>query len=72
MPSIRQISGVVVIGLATLASALPAQPKLNERAMKLYDVHRRQNPATGLPDGLTDIDVLQLYVGASENHKSSC
>ncbi|RDW87287.1 hypothetical protein BP5796_02981 [Coleophoma crateriformis] len=64
MPSIRQITSVVAVGLATLASALPAQPMLNERALKLYDIHRRQNPSTGLPDGLTDIDVLQFALTA--------
>ncbi|KAL3427929.1 twin-arginine translocation pathway signal [Phlyctema vagabunda] len=63
MPSIRQITGVVM-GLAVVASTLPAQPKLNARAVRLYDVHRRQNPATGLPDGLTDIDVLQFALTA--------
>jgi hypothetical protein len=60
MPSIKQILGVVAVGLATVASTLPAQPKLSSRALKAYDLARRQNPATGLPDGLTDIDILQL------------
>lgn len=58
MPSIKQIFGVVAVGLAAVATALPAQPKLSERALKAYE--RRQNPATGLPDGIGDIDVLQL------------
>lgn len=60
MPSIKKILGVVAAGLATVASALPAQPKLSFRAMKAYDLARRQNPATGLPDGLGDVDILQF------------
>ena len=67
MPSIKQIFGVVAVGLATVATALPAMPKLNERALKMWESHlmARQDPATGLPDGLGDIDILQLYVPSS-------
>jgi hypothetical protein len=49
-------------------SALPAQPKLSPQARRAYEygqearryLQARQNPATGLPDGLTDIDILEL------------
>jgi hypothetical protein len=69
MPSIRQILGAT-IGLLTVATALPAQPKLNQRARRAYEygllarnnmlATRAVNAATGLPDGLTDIDILEL------------
>jgi hypothetical protein len=69
MPSIRQIVGAA-IGLLTVASALPAQPKMNQRARRAYEygllarnnimATRQINAATGLPDGLTDIDILEL------------
>jgi hypothetical protein len=56
MPSITQIFGAAV-ALATVASALPAQPKLNERAARLYALSRRQAEAS---PALTDVDILQL------------
>ncbi len=69
MPSIRQIIGAVAVGLVGVAVALPSQPKLSPQARRAYefgvlarkDMERRQNPTTGLPDGLTDIDILELY-----------
>jgi len=60
MPSIKQLIGVVALGLVSVVSALPAQPRLSERSLKHFALATRQNPATGLPDGLTDVDVLQL------------
>jgi hypothetical protein len=54
MPSFKQIFGAVV-GLATVVMGAP----MEKRAAILFG---RQNPATGLPDGLGDVDVLQLYV----------
>jgi hypothetical protein len=70
MPSFRQIVGAVAVGLVGVATALPAQPKLSPQMRRAYDfgvlarkeMERRQDPATGLPDGLTDIDILELYV----------
>ena len=63
MPSIKKILGVVVVGLAIAVSALPAAPKLSDRAARAYNIAERQiDPATGLPDGLGDVDILQLYV----------
>jgi len=62
MPSIKQIIGAVALGFVSVTSALPAQPKLSERSLTNFALATRQNPATGLPDGLTDVDVLQLYV----------
>lgn len=62
MPSIKQIIGAVALGFISITSALPAQPKLSSRLLKSFDLVTRQNPATGVPDGLTDVDVLQLYV----------
>jgi hypothetical protein len=68
MPSVRQILGAVAVGLVTVATALPAQPKLSPQARKAYEygvearkyLQARQDPATGLPDGLSDIDILEL------------
>ncbi|PQE19382.1 twin-arginine translocation pathway signal protein [Rutstroemia sp. NJR-2017a BBW] len=50
----------MVVGLAAVASALPALPRLNERALKMYELAERQVTATGLPAGLTDVDILQF------------
>lgn len=55
----------IVACLLSLTAALPAQPKLSPDVRALYDrsvdfLARRQNPATGLPDGIGDIDVLQF------------
>lgn len=60
MPGLRNLIGAVV-GLAAVASALPALPRLNERALKMYE-WKRQVTETGLPANLTDVDILQLYV----------
>ena len=70
MPSIRQVIGAMAVGLVAVAVALPPQPKLSAQARRAYDfgvlarkdMERRQNPTTGLPDGLTDVDILELYV----------
>lgn len=61
MPSITHIvqAGVAFAGLV---ASLPAQPKLNARALRLYDVSTRQAAAAPL----TDIDILQLCVIISE------
>jgi hypothetical protein len=40
-------------------------PKLSSRAITSYDLRARQLADTGLPAGLTDIDVLQLYARPS-------
>lgn len=70
MPSFRQVVvGAVVLGMG-LVNALPALPKMSPQMKRAYDfgvlaraeMDRRQNPATGLPDGLTDVDILELYV----------
>lgn len=59
MPSIKSIIGAAAVGFATLGSALPAQPKLSERAVNLYNLAARQNAAAAAA-GITDIDILQL------------
>jgi hypothetical protein len=69
MPSFKQVVSVVVLGLG-LVNAYPALPKMSPQMRRAYDfgvaaraeLDRRQDPATGLPDGLTDIDILELYV----------
>ncbi|KAF7944373.1 hypothetical protein EAE96_010770 [Botrytis aclada] len=58
MPGLRNLIGAVV-GLAAVASALPALPRLNARALKMYEA-KRQVTATGLPAELTDVDILQF------------
>jgi len=65
MPSLRCIYGLATVGFAVLSSALPALPKLSNQARGAYDrsvqnLARRQDPATGLPSGLGDVDILQL------------
>lgn len=62
MASIRQILQATVVGFAAMASALPGLPKLSSRALRAYDLAARQATSTGLPAGLTDVDILQLYV----------
>jgi hypothetical protein len=64
MPSFRQILEVITVGLAATASALPGQPKVSSRALRAYDISARAATSTGLPAGLTDVDILQLYVPA--------
>ena len=60
MPSIMKTAGVVA-GLAAVACALPAYPKLNARQENLYSLAKRQNAAAAAL-GLQDVDILQLYV----------
>jgi len=69
MPSFKCICGLAAVGLAALSTALPAYPKLSKNARRAYDrsvenLERRQNPATGVPDGLGDVDILQLALTA--------
>ncbi|QSZ37763.1 hypothetical protein DSL72_008862 [Monilinia vaccinii-corymbosi] len=59
MLGFNQVIGAAV-GLATVASALPALPKLNERALKMFEIRTRQVTDTGLPAQLTDVDILQF------------
>lgn len=75
MPSVRQIVGWVAVGLVAVTNALPALPKMSPEMRRAYDfgvlarkdLEARQNPATGLPDGLTDIDILELYADVSSH-----
>ncbi|KAI1007194.1 hypothetical protein K3495_g1025 [Podosphaera aphanis] len=69
MTSFRQIVSCVTIVIIGVASALPALPKLSPQAVRAYEYGQqsrrallasRQNPQTGLPDGITDIDVLEF------------
>jgi hypothetical protein len=62
MPSFKRVLEVMVMGFAAAASGLPGQPKLSSRALKAYNLAARQSTSTGLPAGLTDVDILQLYV----------
>ncbi len=61
MPSIKAIVGAAVVGFALVATALPAQPRLSQSAVSHYDLARRQNKAAAAA-GITDIDILQLFV----------
>jgi hypothetical protein len=69
MPNIKFLIGAAVAGLATFAAALPAQPKLSQSAVSHYDLARRQNAAAAAA-GITDIDILQLFVLLSERSLS--
>ncbi|KAK2623606.1 hypothetical protein QTJ16_006787 [Diplocarpon rosae] len=71
MPSIRQILGAVAVGCVASSLALPAEPKYTYTAYerRAYEfgqlarkhmLEERQNPTTGLPDGLTDVDILEF------------
>ena len=77
MPSIRSVLGAVVVGLLATVTALPAAQKLSPYERRAYEfgqlarkhmLAERQNPATGLPDGLTDVDILELYVSHLHHH----
>jgi hypothetical protein len=59
MPSLTKTFGAVVAGLAVVASALPAYPKLTPSQMKIHNFMKRQEAAAAA-SGLTDIDILQL------------
>ncbi|KAI5867190.1 ferritin-like domain-containing protein [Durotheca rogersii] len=58
MPSITKTVGVVV-GLAAVASALPALPKLTPKQTHIYNLAKRQNAAAAAL-GLADVDILQF------------
>lgn len=49
----------VMAGLAAVACALPAQPKLTIRQSEIYGLAKRQNAAAAAL-GLADVDILQL------------
>ncbi|KAK4230362.1 protein rds1 [Podospora fimiseda] len=59
MPSISRTIGAVVAGLAAVASALPAVPKLDGNQMKMLSFAKRQNAAAQAL-GLNDVDILQF------------
>jgi hypothetical protein len=59
MPSLKSIFGAAVLGLAAFVAAIPAQPRLSSRAVKAYNLARRQNAAAAAA-GINDIDILQL------------
>lgn len=61
MPSITKTLGLITAGLAALASALPAVPKLTDSQLNIHSFMKRQNQLTAAA-GLTDVDILQLYV----------
>ncbi|KAK0099552.1 hypothetical protein ONS96_008055 [Cadophora gregata f. sp. sojae] len=69
MPSIRSVMGAVVVGLLATVTALPAAQKMSPYERRAYEfgqlarkhmLEERQNPTTGLPDGLTDVDILEF------------
>ncbi|KAK3359228.1 ferritin-like domain-containing protein [Lasiosphaeria hispida] len=59
MPSFTKTIAAVAVGMATVASALPAFPKFTESQMKIHSVMKRQNAAAAAA-GLTDVDILQF------------
>ncbi|KAM7217894.1 protein rds1 [Rhypophila decipiens] len=59
MPSIMKTLGAVVAGLAVIASAAPAVPKLTRSQMKIHEFMKRQN-ALAAAAGLSDPDILQF------------
>ena len=61
MPSLTKTLGLITAGLAALTSALPAVPKLTGNQLNIHSFMKRQN-ALAAAAGLTDVDILQLYV----------
>jgi len=59
MPSFKKAISIVAVGLAVVATALPAQPKLSSRALSVYELKARQ-AAAAATSGLTDVDILQF------------
>lgn len=53
------LKAAFVAGLAAVASALPAAPKLTDRQMKIHELMKRQSAAEQAL-GINDFDVLQL------------
>lgn len=53
------LKSALVAGLAAVASALPAAPRLTDRQMKIHEVMKRQSAAEQAL-GINDFDVLQL------------
>lgn len=64
MPSFKTIA---VVLLASTASALPSSERLTSRQLHYHDLSKRQNEAAAAA-GLTDVDILQLYVPFSPDH----
>ncbi|TQS35557.1 hypothetical protein Golomagni_04022 [Golovinomyces magnicellulatus] len=69
MHCMREVMVILALSWIGLVSTLPALPKLSPQARRAYEagselrrftIDRRQNPATGLPDTLTDLDVLEF------------
>ncbi|KAI8964899.1 ferritin-like domain-containing protein [Daldinia sp. FL1419] len=58
MPSFKKTMGVMA-GLAAVACALPAQPRLTTRQNQIYSIAKRQNAAAAAL-GLADVDILQF------------
>ena len=59
MPSIVKSLGVVAAGLAAIASAAPAVPRMTKPQLNLHNLARRQNAAAAAL-GLNDVDILQF------------
>ncbi|KAI6247652.1 hypothetical protein HI914_04443 [Erysiphe necator] len=65
----KNIVTILAMSLVGSVCALPGQPKLSYKARRAFEIGQglrrtilesRQNPATGLPDGLGDLDVLEF------------
>ncbi|CAD6498691.1 BgTH12-04352 [Blumeria graminis f. sp. triticale] len=69
MQKFMQIASLTAVALVGITSAIPALPQLSPQALRAYEagqqvrrslLESRQNPQTGLPDGLTDVDILEF------------
>lgn len=65
----KNLVTLLALSLVGCVFSLPGQPKLSFKARRAFEagqglrraiLESRQNPATGLPDGLGDLDVLEL------------
>ena len=63
MPSFTKTIAVLA-GLFAAVSAAPPFPRLTRGQMRYYEHSKRQNAAAAAA-GLTDVDILQLYVFSS-------
>ncbi|CCU77500.1 unnamed protein product [Blumeria hordei] len=69
MQNIKQVMSLTFIAWISTTSALPGLPLLSPHAIRAYEagqqvrsalLETRQNPQTGLPDSVTDTDILEF------------
>lgn len=61
MPSLKSIFAAAAVGFAAFSAALPAHGFSSRSVEKTYSLRARQN-ALAAAAGISDVDILQLYV----------